>query len=241
MMGHSHAVSGALLWLAVAPITSVAIGQPLPLPQIAAGTIACAGAALLPDLDHPSALAARTFGPLTQLMAKGISMLAGGHRQGTHTIAFCVGVAAAVWVTTLWAPPLATTIIMWLLVGLGFKGLHLSSRGQGFGAFITNGVVAASIVWAINTWMPQSYTWLWLAVLIGSIAHLLGDALTPEGVPFFAPLTQTRFALPIIPHTSHWLEVAFLTPLMAAGALLLAWVNYGQTNLDLLPKSIPFL
>jgi len=58
MMARSHALLGAAGWLAAAPVVSDAIHQPLDLPALAASTLVCAGAALLPDLDHHDGLIA---------------------------------------------------------------------------------------------------------------------------------------------------------------------------------------
>lgn len=82
MMGTSHALSGATTWVAGAAALSAA-GVTVGLPTVAAGAILCAGAALLPDLDHPKSRAARSLGPLT----RGLACLIGGlcgHRGATH-------------------------------------------------------------------------------------------------------------------------------------------------------------
>jgi membrane-bound metal-dependent hydrolase YbcI (DUF457 family) len=92
MLGYSHATSGALVWLATAPALSQALtGAPMSAPELAAGTVICAGAALLPDLDHPQATIAHTFGPVSHVASKLTFILSGGHRQGTHSLLFSVG------------------------------------------------------------------------------------------------------------------------------------------------------
>jgi len=131
-------------------------------------------------------------------------------------------------------------VIMWFLIGLGMKGLRIGAKG-GLMAMIVNGSVAAGIVYAINTWMQPNYTWLWAAVFIGCVAHLIGDSLTPEGVPWLSPITRRRFALPVIPHTDHFLETRILTPLMAIGVFALAWINYGENYASQLWEKVPFI
>lgn len=87
MMGKSHAISGAAVWLGgCAGLASV--GHPAGIIAMVAGTPICAAAALLPDLDHPNSIASRSLGPVTKLLAWGISKSC-GHRGLTHT-----GVAA---------------------------------------------------------------------------------------------------------------------------------------------------
>ncbi len=88
MMARSHALIGAAGWLAAAPSVASVTGHYLDGP-----TVLCAGAALLPDLDHPSGLMADTLGPVTHLLARGVAQAAGGHRQATHSLLF--GLAAA--------------------------------------------------------------------------------------------------------------------------------------------------
>src|SRR5216110_3517736 len=112
-MGKSHFVSGAAAWLAgcvAAPLVG-AHAHPVP---VLAGAVACAGSALLPDIDHPSSLAARSLGWPTRLLARGAAAFnvwlhaatkterdrpdLDGHRAGTHTAVAAVltGVLVAV-------------------------------------------------------------------------------------------------------------------------------------------------
>ena len=78
MMGSSHALSGAAVWLAGSlALDQLADFHQTPL-QLAVGTAICAGGALLPDLDlsgrvttrQGGATVARTFGVLTLFLAE---------------------------------------------------------------------------------------------------------------------------------------------------------------------------
>ncbi|HEY9472229.1 MAG TPA: metal-dependent hydrolase, partial [Mycobacteriales bacterium] len=88
-MGRTHALSGAVGMLAVTP--AVAALAPSLTPHgpvaLAAGTVVAAGAALLPDLDHPRATVARSLGPVTGALSKVVAAVSGGHRQATHSVA----------------------------------------------------------------------------------------------------------------------------------------------------------
>jgi hypothetical protein len=88
MMARSHALLGAAGWLAAAPMVAGAAHHPLDPVTLAAGTGVCAGAALLPDLDHEDGLIATALGPITHLLAKGVARLSGGHRHATHSPLF---------------------------------------------------------------------------------------------------------------------------------------------------------
>lgn len=60
MMGRTHALTGLVAGLTVAP----AIGADSPHTAVVFATVT-AGFALLPDLDHPGASASRLLGPIT--------------------------------------------------------------------------------------------------------------------------------------------------------------------------------
>jgi membrane-bound metal-dependent hydrolase YbcI (DUF457 family) len=80
-MGRSHAVSGGVAFLAPASVLNLSPWTLL------LGASVCAGAAVLPDIDHPGSGVSRTFGPVTQTFASVVGKLSGGHRNGTHSYA----------------------------------------------------------------------------------------------------------------------------------------------------------
>ena len=84
MMGRDHALSGALVFAALA--TSLHVSGA----HLAAGVALSAGAGMLPDIDHPDTTISRSFGFLTQAFAWLVDRLSGGHRHGTHSF---VGIA----------------------------------------------------------------------------------------------------------------------------------------------------
>src|SRR6476660_3559005 len=117
MMGSSHALSGAAVWLTgslVMEYTGAINGQTAL--ELAVGTAVCAGGALLPDLDlsgrvttgQGGATVAHTFGRASMFLAEVIEKFSlgvydvtrlrhdphreNGHRTFTHTILFNVGV-----------------------------------------------------------------------------------------------------------------------------------------------------
>src|SRR2546430_14560099 len=77
MLGHAHALSGALAFAAVAPLLPVS-GI-----QLAVAATLTAGAGILPDLDEPGSTIARTFGFLTGTFAWIVHRISGGPPQGT--------------------------------------------------------------------------------------------------------------------------------------------------------------
>lgn len=233
MLGFSHATSGALGWLAVAPSLAQAIGTPLSAQELAVGTVACAGAALIPDLDHPSATIAYTFGPISKSVSKLTALLAGGHRQGTHSLLFSVGFGLfcyAIGTSTEWFnSPVPAMVMMFLLTAFAFRGLNIvpPRTSRTFRGVVVL-IEAALLTWVMATYLMPGMNWWWLGLAggMGSIIHLIGDSLTPEGVPWLYP-NRWRLAVPIISHTGNVLERAILGPLMVLATAWLALQQFG--------------
>src|SRR5690606_22340506 len=141
MMGRQHALSGLFAGCLLAGALA-----PAPLPVKALVVATTGGAALVPDLDHPSATVARSLGIVTRLLARAIDRASlslyhatrtdgdprerrSGHRLATHTVPGCLVAAAVVGLLCL-AHPLAGAAAACLLVGL----LGLGVRAFGGGA-----------------------------------------------------------------------------------------------------------
>ncbi len=87
-MGRSHALTGAAAGRAIATwFEHFDPANPLHLDSRTGWlfTTVCAGAAVLPDIDHPASTVARCLGPLTGLLARIVVIVSGGHRRGTHS------------------------------------------------------------------------------------------------------------------------------------------------------------
>lgn len=215
MMGFSHALSGAAVWLAVTP--ALAAATPIGAKEVVVGAVATAGAALLPDLDHASSTAARSLG---RGFARLVRHASGGHRQGTHSL-LAVGVLGAFsWLAVLagwsWVP-------VGLTVALGVAGLRLL-RSARSGAVAVLGCLGAA--WLAHR-VGVGMSWAALAVVLGALAHLLGDLLTPEGVPLgWAPWHRRsrRYSLGLFT-TNTWPERYVVVPMLIIGILLLGRVS----------------
>lgn len=213
MMGTSHALSGAAVWLAgCAAVTSLG-GHPGVAP-VAAGAAVTALGALLPDFDHPYSLASRAAGPVTWAVSAATRAVsrrvyhatctnrddrdgdAGTHRALTHT-----------WPFALW-------------VGVT-TGAALASAGE--------------------VWWPPLAGWWWLGPVLGlgCLVHVLGDALTRSGVPILWPFVSRgrrwrRLRSPLPFRTGGRGEQFVAVPLFAVagfGSLWLlvdAWTTVGR-------------
>lgn len=219
MMGTSHAVSGmaiGALTLPLAPVTDWR-GQ-------LAWVAAWGGYALLPDLDqggvtrhgvHGSS-AARTWGPFTAGMAQFVGWVARGHRKGTHSL---IGFALLGLLAQLATyHPASTFFLVMLSVGLALRGAAWIIPGRLEKTWPINLVASVAAAGWITT-NGINLEWLPLAVIGGCLAHILGDMLTPEGVPLFYPLIKRNFGVPLFT-TGTWIEtwvVAVLGALVAYG------------------------
>lgn len=239
MMGHTHAVSGAMVWLAGCAGLA-AVGAPATPWHVVAGTVICAGAALLPDLDHPSATVARALGPVTRLLAMGIAAGSAavhaatrtgrdrtngnGHRALTHTALFAVGLGLLVSLLGAVGGRTVVAVVLTLTVALGLRGLVGKVRGD------LNLLVPGIAVFtgALALWVLPGSGWWWLGipVAVGCLVHDLGDATTNSGCPILWPLLVDgqrwyRAGTPQLLRyaAGSWVEQAVVLPVLAVGAV----------------------
>lgn len=212
MMGHAHAISGATAASVVAAFQPALIA---PNPQTY--TMSCllaAGAAVMADADHPNARAAKTFGPIVNV----IGAVSGGHRHGTHTVWAAGLVAAACWGAGLWTLQVAGVtvypigfLVVFIAMGLGLAAL------TGLNRWI---VLAASAMVAVGAavLVPDP---LWLTVVVGGgyLVHLLGDILTTKGVKVFRPLPPT-IRIPLLGDAGSMREAALVVLMTAVWVAL---------------------
>ncbi|WBB94156.1 metal-dependent hydrolase [Verrucosispora sp. WMMC514] len=197
-MGRTHALSGAVGWLAGCAALGLA-GHPVQGHVAVAGAVVSAGAALLPDLDHPKATASISLGSVTggvswvtAAVSRWVSRVtcsccdgdADGHRALTHTVAFAVllgvllGVAGWRWGAAAGVPVVAVS------AALACRGLLSPRRRRGgYGV-----LVVAVAVGAVLAEGGPGWWWIGLPVAWGMIAHCLGDAATLSACPLLWPL-----------------------------------------------------
>lgn len=135
MMGRTHALSGAVLGLAVC---SAVPPPPVLVPVVVA---VCALAAFAPDLDHPSSVAARALPPVTWLLCRVIRWLSRvttgvSHRGLSHSPVFAAAVGLLAWWGTGYLLPGQTAVWTGVAAGagcwIGAIGDELTSNGNRF-------------------------------------------------------------------------------------------------------------
>ncbi|GAA2099339.1 metal-dependent hydrolase [Actinomadura alba] len=222
MMGYTHALSGTAAWLAAIPlVTNEALlgshAVSLSAEQVAAGAVVCAGAALLPDIDHHDGTIANTYGPITQVLCKVVGMVSGGHRHATHSIAFAVGagyltdLAATHAVHVWWG-------VLFFVVGLGLRGVGIGFQKSDLLTGVMNALLAAAIVFMMR---DVDMRYVGYAVTLGCLAHVIGDCLTPRGCPVFWPV-QWSVEIPVIARTNGRAERWVMAPLLTLVITILA-------------------
>lgn len=213
MQGYSHALTGAAGWLALSSSAAVTVpaaspilgGNTIPLatnllqasPEVAlAGAIICAGAALVPDMDHHSGTIAYSLPPLTKIACAGVETISGGHRHGTHSILGIIAFTLLTWVASFFTitvegrtVAIGAGLIVVPLVAFAMKGLRvrLGSRGSILNTAVGPWIVSLATAGIATYFLDEKWTWLPIAVGLGALIHCMGDALTVQGVPWLWP------------------------------------------------------
>ncbi|MER6304423.1 metal-dependent hydrolase [Kitasatospora sp. NPDC001539] len=223
MLGQSHAISGALVYAATAPVLPQALFGTTPRPgEVLIGTLLCAGAALLPDLDHHDATPAHLLGPLSRGLCRLVARLCGGHRHATHSLVFAALTSWGTWagVTRLGEGfTLGTTFV---LLALAVRALHLHPPGHGPTAWLTSVGLAGAGTATVAARFADIAAWLPYTVGLGALTHLLGDCLTRRGAPLLWPYRR-RFELVLIRRTGGKLETRFFVPVMTVATFAALW------------------
>lgn len=209
MQGYSHALTGAAGWLAVTNSATLSLPflgiEDLPLganlieaqPEVAlTGAIVCAGAALVPDMDHHNGTIAHSLPPFTKIACAGISTISGGHRHGTHSIIGILAFTLLAWMASfitidiegrtvaIGAGLIVIPLVAFAMKGLGIRlGRGNSLLNTGIGPWI----VSVGTAGLATYFLDYQWTWLPFAVGLGALIHCIGDALTVQGVPWLWP------------------------------------------------------
>lgn len=216
MLGPSHALSGAAVWLAGSlAMEQLAHYHQSPI-QIAVGAAMCAGGALVPDLDlsgrvttdQGGATVAHTFGVISLFLAEVIEKASlgiydltkthrdprrhNGHRTFTHTLPFNVGLGYGVFELCLHFGKWAVLGTLFLAFAFALRGLFASWAARAGWIIVT--LVAIAGTYGAYTQLPfgRGYPVLGVALGVGGIVHILGDMLTSHGCPIYWPIPVHR-------------------------------------------------
>lgn len=212
MMGRSHALSGAAVWLAGSWVADQFFDKHQSPLYLALGTAVCAGGALLPDLDlsgkvttgQGGATVAHTFGRVSMFVAEVVEKVSvgiytatrlqhdpkrdNGHRTFTHTLPFTVLMG---WGATYLCNQFgkwAVLSILFFTIGLAVRGIF-EQWAKRAGWLITTGVAAGGAYYAfLGLDSGHGYPLIGFALGVGCFVHLMGDIITSAGVPILWPI-----------------------------------------------------
>lgn len=199
MMAKGHVASGVM----VGAVSSLALPD-LDLYSAVPWILAVAGASILPDIDAPGSTVSRMWGPVsngiavpgTKVRVPGISTvvskLSGGHRAGTHSLLGVVLVAVLFAVLAL--HPIGTGIGTALGTGLVLSIVGVLVPGKQVFEYwpINLGISVLAGAGMVLAPVPVLGQYLWLAMAVGTLTHILGDMLTVSGCPLWYPWSSRR-------------------------------------------------
>ena len=217
MMGYQHFLSGAATWLAVARPLADATGM-TPGETFVGGAV-CVGATMLPDLDKPGSTIGRTYGPVTNVLARGIALIAQGHREGTHSL---VGVAAFTGLAYLAAAhggPLRY-VLLWIILGVAARAAGLAVPAHRSITAVLHAVMMGAATLAVLASDVRLLVPLTVGVAVGTALHVAGDMLTPERCPLLWPFSKARFGVGVVTTGNRWSSPVVTLVL----ALTVAWL-----------------
>lgn len=220
-MGRSHVLVGAVSWLVFAQPVASRLDHPLSTGELAAGTLICGGAALLPDSDHPNSCIAHALGPVSKSITEAVAAIVRGHRKATHYLAAIPVFVGLAWLLCQWK--WGTFLLLALMSSWALRLLSEELDHALLGA----GEIAAGLLFA--WWATSSLAmgpWLYTAVAAGVLAHDLGDLTTKGPIRFLWPLPW-KLSLGVY-RTGHWFETAMLSPVLAVAVVALLWFQVGD-------------
>lgn len=217
MLGHSHALSGAVAGLAVG---SLVLHEPAaPLALLAGLTAAYA---LAPDLDACGSTEARSFGFVTAALAWCVRAVSGGHRHGTHSAIGVAAFTAVAWLACEFRGTWPGRAVLFVILAVGLASAADALRK---GAAHAENILALAGA-GVMCWTGYGLALVPLAAALGASVHVTGDCLTRCGCPLGWPVSMHEFHLlpsPMRFTTGRAAERWIVTPLLLAALAVLAW------------------
>lgn len=212
MMGRSHFVSGIVAYEATAAQMHYTPGQ------AAVGAIVATCAALVPDIDHRHATISRTYGPITVAVSHVIAKLAGGHRNGTHSLTGILILGGVAQACVMYRDRI---LAMAVLSGILIVTLAAGVRVLRIPGWIDD-LAPIPVVIAGVCMTRIDLTAVPVALMLGCLAHVIGDCLTNSGCPLLWPLSTERLKLGLF-KTGKRAEKWIVFPALVVAAFGMAW------------------
>lgn len=184
-MGRTHAVSGTLAF------GGATLAFAFDVPELIIGSIIVTGASMLPDLDHPNATMAKALGPISWVANRIILAIFGGHRKGTHSIAFALMVGTGAQVALTYRHEIAGAVALSVLMSLSVASLVRLFRIKGWLDDLAGAAISPAIVFLTDVDLRIVPA----ALMLGCLTHVFGDCLTDHGCPVLWPLSSKKWTV----------------------------------------------
>lgn len=228
MLGRNHAIYGASAWMLAGYPMAVNYagieGNAHSKVVVGMTSLIAAGAAVVPDLDHPDSRPAEHFGLLSKAVSKVLEAGAGGHRAGTHSLVFPVLLGLALWGSSrLVIGNLVAAVVCacCVSIGLALIGPSLGLRVPA----LMHLAAGAGVGWWVWGSYDEIKPMLWMVIAAGSAIHIICDAVTKGGVPLLMPLTRKRFGIPLFDVGGTGEGIAAAVGLIVL--IVTGWERYG--------------
>lgn len=162
--------------LGIGIVTSIALYEKLSLDFNVISLGAVAVGSLLPDIDHPKSMINKYILPFKNKFTKVIMYT-------------CIGLIL------LWYSIIRGDVPHIKAMGILFIFIAISSHRNGLTHSLTSMIIFSTIVGYIGK-IYGEYSVIYY-FMIGYGTHLLGDMMTPRGVPLFYPFKEGNVKLPI--------------------------------------------
>lgn len=223
MNGTNHALSGLAAYGGSLLVATSSLGMDMPDPvTLGLGSVVAVGAALAADIDEKNSKASQAadgFGWLLRFFA-------GPHRTRTHYPLVMIPVLSA-WCWFLinragpgW--PFAVTCGLLVAIGWPFAtAALLPKRNEKFVAAFSV-PAGAALAWYMATRSIEPGWWLYAAIPVPYLAHLVGDTPTPAGIAWLGPFSKSKFSAGLF-RSGGTFETKVVTPLLVLACAWFGW------------------
>lgn len=203
MMGRTHALTGILGGIGVTYAITLSV------PGAIVGTALCAGAALVPDIDHKDSTITKTFGPVTKIASVIVRHASGGHRWGTHSILGIAAIGAIAQYGVMHRHEIIPAGILCFLMALSLAG---AIRLFGIPGWFDD-LAPIPVVIGIVGFTSVPLDMVPFALMLGCAIHVAGDLVTKGGCPLLWPFSRKRYKLDLF-KTDGFTERYVVTPVV---------------------------
>jgi membrane-bound metal-dependent hydrolase YbcI (DUF457 family) len=220
MMGRTHALTGTL------GAIGISFYVPLSIPEALTAVVITTGAALLPDIDHPNSTVSKSLGPITVAFCWLMTLVSGGHRRGTHSIAGILALGAVAQAGVMYRNTGAGQVALCTTMILAIAGAVRLLRIPGW----LDDLAPIPIVIALVCLTRVPLDIVPAALILGCAIHVLGDIITLTGCPIWWPFSDERVKLGLF-KTNGIAERLVVTPVVIVGIVgMVAWEVFSGTH-----------